>query len=50
MNSELLTAYTLTAFFYITSPTPVILLTIANSITSGMKTVVISSLANIVGL
>lgn len=50
MNIELLTAYIITAFFYITSPGPAILLAIANGITSGMKTMVISSLANIMGL
>lgn len=50
MNTELLIAYTLTAFFYITSPGPAILLAIVNGLTAGMRTVVVSSLANCSGL
>lgn len=50
MNIELLIAYTITAFFYITSPGPAVLLAVSNGLTSGMKAVYISSLANITGL
>lgn len=50
MNTEILIAYTLVAFFYITSPGPAILLAIVNGIRAGMRTVVMSSLGNMVGL
>lgn len=50
MNTELLIAYTITAFFYITSPGPAVLLAIVDGLTAGMRTVVIASLANSLGL
>ncbi|MEJ1298919.1 MAG: LysE family translocator [Candidatus Sedimenticola sp. (ex Thyasira tokunagai)] len=50
MNIDVLASYTVVAFFYITSPGPAIFLAISNGITSNMKIVMASSLANIIGL
>lgn len=50
MNMELLLAYTIVAFFYVTSPGPAIFLAIANGLRSDMPTVALSSSANVLGL
>ncbi|MGP2655556.1 LysE family translocator [Malaciobacter sp. WC5094] len=50
MNIETLLVYTTVTFFYVTSPGPAIILAIVNGLRADMKTVVISSLANIIGL
>ncbi len=50
MSIEVLLGYTLVAFFYITSPGPAIFLAISNGMAANMKVVMISSLANIIGL
>ena len=50
MNIEILLTYTVVAFFYITSPGPAILLAILNGLRANMQIVIISSLANIIGL
>ena len=42
--------YILVSFFYILSPGPAVFLAITNGITTGMKVVALSSLANIIGL
>lgn len=42
--------YTLVSFFYILSPGPAVFLAMSNGITSNMKVVALSSLANILGL
>lgn len=50
MNIETLLVYTTVTFFYVTSPGPAIILAIVNGLRADMKTVMISSLANIIGL
>ncbi len=50
MSLDTLLAYTITAFLYITSPGPAIVLAIMNGLRANMKTVAISSFANILGL
>ncbi len=50
MNIDIILAYTITAFFYITSPGPAIVLAIMNGLRANMKIVAISSFANILGL
>ncbi len=50
MNTEIVLLYILVSFFYILSPGPAVFLAITNGITSGMKVVAFSSLANILGL
>ncbi|MES9905225.1 MAG: LysE family translocator [Sedimenticola sp.] len=50
MSIEVLLSYTVVAFFYITSPGPAIFLAIRNGMTTNMKVVAISSLANVIGL
>lgn len=50
MSLDTFLLYIVLAFFYISSPGPAIFLAIANGLTNGMKTVAISSLANILGL
>lgn len=50
MNTDLLLAYTVVAFFYITSPGPAVILAIVNGLKANMKVVILSSFANILGL
>ncbi|MBS9782211.1 MAG: LysE family translocator [Arcobacter sp.] len=50
MNIDIILTYTITAFFYITSPGPAIVLAIMNGLRANMKVVAISSFANILGL
>lgn len=50
MNTHLLLAYVVVAFFYITSPGPAIILAVINGLRADMKVVLLSSLANIIGL
>lgn len=50
MSLDTFLLYIIVAFFYISSPGPAIFLAIANGLTNDMKTVAISSLANILGL
>jgi threonine/homoserine/homoserine lactone efflux protein len=50
MNVEQLLIYSLVSFFYIISPGPAIFLAISNGITADAKTVIMSSMGNIVGL
>ncbi|MGA1940723.1 LysE family translocator [Arcobacter sp. YIC-310] len=50
MNIETLLVYTTVTFFYVTSPGPAIILAIVNGLRADMKIVMISSLANIIGL
>ncbi len=50
MNTDILLIYSLVSFFYIISPGPAIFLAITNGLTANMKTVMISSLGNILGL
>jgi len=50
MDLNLLISYTVVAFFYITSPGPAIFLAINNGIAGKMSNVLISALANILGL
>jgi threonine/homoserine/homoserine lactone efflux protein len=50
MSLEVFTIYFFVAFFYIISPGPAIFLAINNGLTKDMKTVAISSFANILGL
>ncbi|XPV70510.1 MAG: LysE family translocator [Halarcobacter sp.] len=50
MNLDTLLVYFLVAFFYITSPGPAIVLAIVNGIRTDMRTVAITSFANILGL
>ena len=50
MNIDTLLIYTVVAFFYITSPGPAIVLAIINGMRANMKTVMLSSFANVLGL
>lgn len=50
MNTDILIVYTVVSFFYVLSPGPAVFLAIANGMTTNMKTVMISSFANILGL
>jgi threonine/homoserine/homoserine lactone efflux protein len=50
MNIDTLLVYLVVAFFYITSPGPAIVLAIVNGMRTNMRTVAISSFANILGL
>lgn len=50
MNIDTLLVYLLVTFFYVTSPGPAVVLAIINGLRANMKTVVISSFANILGL
>lgn len=50
MNIDTLLLYIVVAFFYITSPGPAIILSIINGLRTNMKTVVITSFANSLGL
>ena len=50
MNIDTLLVYLLVAFFYVTSPGPAVVLAIINGLRANMKTVAISSFANILGL
>ncbi len=50
MNTEIVLLYVLVSFFYILSPGPAVFLAITNGVTTNMKVVAISSLANILGL
>ncbi len=50
MNTEKVLLYALVSFFYIVSPGPAVFLAIKNGVTTNMKFVVLSSLANILGL
>ncbi|KAB7886851.1 LysE family translocator [Poseidonibacter ostreae] len=50
MNIDTLLIYTVVAFFYITSPGPAIVLAIINGMRTNMKTVMITSFANVLGL
>ena len=50
MNIDTLLVYTLVAFLYVTSPGPAVILAIVNGLRTDMKTVAISSFANILGL
>lgn len=50
MNIDTLLVYLVVTFFYVTSPGPAVVLAIINGLRSNMKTVAISSFANILGL
>lgn len=50
MNTDTLMMYLLISFFYVISPGPAILLAIFNSISHGMRAVMIGALGNITGL
>jgi len=50
LNIDTLLVYLLVTFFYVTSPGPAVVLAIINGLRANMKTVVISSFANILGL
>lgn len=50
MEISVLLVYVVVAFFYVTSPGPAIILAIINGLRANMKTVMISSFANILGL
>lgn len=50
MALEILLVFTVVSFFYILSPGPAVFLAMSNGLSNGMKVVVISSLANILGL
>lgn len=50
MNIDTLLVYLLVTFFYVTSPGPAVVLAIINGLRANMKTVAISSFANILGL
>jgi threonine/homoserine/homoserine lactone efflux protein len=50
MNIDTLLIYIVVTFFYVTSPGPAVILAIVNGMRANMKTVVISSFANILGL
>ena len=50
MNAEIILIYTTVSLFYILTPGPAVFLAITNGITANMKVVVMSSLANILGL
>jgi len=50
MDINILLIYTVVAFFYITSPGPAVILAIVNGMRANMKTVMLSSFANVLGL
>ena len=50
MSIEVLSIYLVVSFFYILSPGPAVFLAIANGMTANMKTVLLSSLGNVLGL
>ena len=50
MNIDTLLVYLVVTFFYVTSPGPAVVLAIINGLRANMKTVAISSFANILGL
>lgn len=50
MSLQLLVIYSVFSFFYIISPGPAILLAISNGMTTGMRSVLLSTVGNITGL
>lgn len=50
MSIDTIIIYAVVAFFYITSPGPAIILAIINGMRTNMKTVMLSSFANVLGL